>query len=118
MPDGVLHTWKEISQYAGCGVRTVQRWEALFGLPVHRPKGSLRSSVFAMRHEIDEWFQQRKTRHAAEQLPSEDGNTNGVPEPPPDGHRLKYPVCPTCGGSGHLAPIEKPQPSTPEALTR
>src|SRR4051812_44515354 len=32
----VLQSWKEIAHYVNRGVRTVQRWEALFGLPVHR----------------------------------------------------------------------------------
>jgi hypothetical protein len=33
-----LTSWKEIGQYLGKGVRTVQRWEQQMGLPV---RGSL-----------------------------------------------------------------------------
>jgi len=51
----VLNSWKEISNYIGRGIRTVQRWEKDFGLPVRRPSGHLKGSVFALRHEIDEW---------------------------------------------------------------
>lgn len=56
-----FQSWKEIAQYVGRGVRTVQRWEA-FGLPVHRPAGRERSAVFAMEHELDAWMQQTKTQ--------------------------------------------------------
>ena len=52
----VLNSWKEIGAYLGRGVRTVQRWEATMGLPVHRPKGTMHSSVFALAHEIDQWM--------------------------------------------------------------
>lgn len=52
----VLNSWKEISSYIGRGVRTVQRWESLYGLPVHRPAGRDRSAVYALRDEIDAWL--------------------------------------------------------------
>jgi phage terminase Nu1 subunit (DNA packaging protein) len=51
----MLTGWKEIAQYMGRGVRTVQRWERDFHLPIHRPKGTNRSSVFALRDELDHW---------------------------------------------------------------
>lgn len=50
-----LNSWKEIANYMGKGVRTVQRYEAQFGLPVRRPAGKSRSSVMATRAEIDAW---------------------------------------------------------------
>src|SRR3954469_17053882 len=37
MSSDVLNGWKEISDYIGRGVRTVQRWELQFELPIHRP---------------------------------------------------------------------------------
>ena len=52
----VLNSWKEIAVYLGRGVRTVQRWEANLGLPVHRPNGHMRSAVIAFRGELDEWL--------------------------------------------------------------
>lgn len=58
----VLHSWKEISAYVGRGIRTIQRWEASFGFPVHRAKGELRGSVLAFRSEIDEWLRDRSIR--------------------------------------------------------
>lgn len=32
----VFTSWKEIARYMGKGVRTVQRWEQDFGLPVRK----------------------------------------------------------------------------------
>jgi predicted DNA-binding transcriptional regulator AlpA len=51
----ILHCWKEIAEYLSAGVRTVQRWEAEFALPVRRPRGAKRSAVLAFASEIDEW---------------------------------------------------------------
>ena len=60
----VLNSWKEISNYVGRGVRTVQRWEKDFHLPVRRPSGHLKGSVLALKHEIDEWLNTREAREA------------------------------------------------------
>ena len=54
----VLYSWKQISSYTGRGVRTLQRYEANLGFPVHRPLGKPRSSVLAFKHEIDRWMAQ------------------------------------------------------------
>lgn len=51
-----LTSWKEIAEYMRCGVRTVQRYEREFGLPVRRPTGKSRGSVMATRAEIDAWI--------------------------------------------------------------
>jgi hypothetical protein len=58
----ILNSWKEVSNYIGRGVRTVQRWEKDFGLPVRRPCGHLRGSVFAVRTDIDQWLATRGSR--------------------------------------------------------
>jgi hypothetical protein len=52
----VLHCWKEIAAYLSAGVRTVQRWESEFSLPVRRPRGTKRSAVLAFSSEIDQWI--------------------------------------------------------------
>ena len=44
---GRLDSWKEIAAYLGRGIRTVQRWEAEEGLPVHRLPHGKAGSVFA-----------------------------------------------------------------------
>ena len=51
----VLKSWKEIARHMGCSVRTVQRWEIDFQLPVHRPKGRGRGAVIAAYSELDSW---------------------------------------------------------------
>jgi hypothetical protein len=53
---GSLQSWKEISAYMNRGIRTLQRWERAFGLPIHRPSKHDRSAVFALKPEIDEWM--------------------------------------------------------------
>lgn len=53
-----LTCWKDIANYMGKGVRTVQRWEQEFGLPVRRPNGmSHKSPVAANPRELDAWMQ-------------------------------------------------------------
>jgi TolB-like protein/Tfp pilus assembly protein PilF len=52
---GRLDSWKEIAAYLGRGVRTVRRWEAEEGLPVHRHMHRARGSVYAFKSEIDRW---------------------------------------------------------------
>jgi hypothetical protein len=51
----VLTSWKEIAQYVGKGVRTVQRWEQELGLPVRRTEPGEKGSVLAVPREIDSW---------------------------------------------------------------
>jgi len=55
----VLSSWKEIGQHLGKGVRTVQRWEAEFGLPVRRLDGKSRRAVLAIPAELDAWARSR-----------------------------------------------------------
>jgi polyhydroxyalkanoate synthesis regulator phasin len=51
----ILTSWKEIGQYLGKGVRTVQRWERDAGLPVRRRENHPRHAVMAIPEELDEW---------------------------------------------------------------
>jgi predicted DNA-binding transcriptional regulator AlpA len=51
----VLTSWKEIASYLGKGVRTVQRWEKDFGLPIRRPIGSDKSAIIARTRDLDAW---------------------------------------------------------------
>jgi len=51
-----LGSWKEIAQYLGRTVRTVQRWEKTSDLPVRRVHHQSGSSVFAFKHELDQWL--------------------------------------------------------------
>ena len=58
-PRQVLQSWKEISDYLGRGVRTVQRYEVTLGLPVRRASGLSRCAVLAFSDELDAWLQAR-----------------------------------------------------------
>lgn len=73
----VLNSWKEIAQYLGRGVRTVQRWESTLGLPVRRPHGRGRSAVIAMRSELDRWLKSCPTRNGFENGAGPDRNGTG-----------------------------------------
>jgi hypothetical protein len=50
-----LSGWKEIANYLGKGVRTVQRYEREFGFPVRRPAAKSRAAVIATKAEVDAW---------------------------------------------------------------
>lgn len=57
----VLSSWKEIARYFGKGVRTVQRWETEFGLPVRRARWGDKSAVLAIPEELDSWIHSFRT---------------------------------------------------------
>jgi hypothetical protein len=66
--DAVLTCWKDIANYLGKGVRTVQRWEQLYGLPVRRPMGAgAKGAVIAHTADLMVWLEsnwlERKDRH-------------------------------------------------------
>src|SRR5215467_4552429 len=55
-----LGSWKEIAQFLGKGVRTAQRWEAYFGLPVRRPANADgKTPIVAYPSELNEWITSR-----------------------------------------------------------
>ena len=58
-----LETWGEIAAYLGREIRTVQRWEKSLGLPIRRLAGfsDKQSRVFALKHELDAWWQEHET---------------------------------------------------------
>ena len=60
----LLSSWKEIAAYMGKGVRTVQRWEKEFGLPIRRPESIHTHVVLAIQGEIDEWVHSQGVREA------------------------------------------------------
>jgi hypothetical protein len=78
-----LSSWKEIAQYFGRGVRAVQRWEAMLGLPVRRPHGRSRSAVMAITDELDEWLSRARLRSGV--LNDGNGKNHGTGKPEPDG---------------------------------
>lgn len=54
-----LDSWKEIAVYLRREVRTVQRWEKSEGLPVHRQFHVKGGTVWAFKHDLDVWFENR-----------------------------------------------------------
>jgi tetratricopeptide (TPR) repeat protein len=54
-----LESWKEIAAYLNRSERTVRRWEAAEGLPVHRLQHDKRGSVYAYVPELDAWRRER-----------------------------------------------------------
>ena len=57
-----LDCWKEIADYLGKVERTVKRWDASRGLPIHRVPGGGHASVYAYTAELDEWLKATKAR--------------------------------------------------------
>lgn len=62
-------SWKAIAVYLGRSPRTVQRWLAEYGLPVHRLGGD-RGPIFAYAGELDAWVRQRGSLPAADASPA------------------------------------------------
>src|SRR5215813_6385780 len=64
----ILTCWKDVAVYMGKGVRTVQRWEHDFGLPVRRPATSYsKATVSVDIAELDVWRRANfHTRNASE----------------------------------------------------
>ena len=52
----LLRSWKEIASYMGTCVKTVQRWERMYGLPVRRVSSGKGAVVFALRSELENWM--------------------------------------------------------------
>jgi hypothetical protein len=72
----VLSSWKDIANYLGKGVRTVQRWERHFGLPVRRPNGATqKGAVMISRREVDAWLATRFSVRSTER----NGDKNAQP---------------------------------------
>ncbi|MGD2085483.1 MAG: hypothetical protein PVH61_04785 [Candidatus Aminicenantes bacterium] len=59
-----LDTWQEIANYLDCDIRTCQRNEKEFGLPVYRQKGKKKSRVHAFKNELDEWLEKNSEKIA------------------------------------------------------
>jgi hypothetical protein len=62
----IVSGWKDIANYFGKGVRTVQRYERELGLPVRRPAGRAKGSVIATKAELGAWVEARRLREHSE----------------------------------------------------
>lgn len=63
----LLRSWKEIAQYMGTCVKTVQRWEQAYDLPIRRIAAGKGAVVFALRSEMDNWMRSHPLKKAANQ---------------------------------------------------
>jgi hypothetical protein len=85
-----LSSWKEIADYFGVSVRTVQHWEEERGLPVRRLPGGGRGRVFGRISELEEWKRScvlppGDAAGGPGDEPSAQGDetqSSGVPQPP------------------------------------
>ncbi|HVX65271.1 MAG TPA: hypothetical protein VHA11_01645, partial [Bryobacteraceae bacterium] len=64
-----LEGWKQVAGYLNKDLRTVQRWERVEGLPVHRHLHRSQGSVFAFPVELDQWVRERTARPASKTPP-------------------------------------------------
>jgi hypothetical protein len=58
--NAVFTSWREIADYLGKSIRTVQRWESEFHLPVRRPSPEIHT-VSISRKELDQWLLGRRS---------------------------------------------------------
>ncbi|SRR5713226_2816672 len=69
-----LDSWKEIAAYLRRSVRCVQRWERTEGLRVFRHQHAKGATVYAYRHELDQWWEEGRTiLHKAARASGNDG---------------------------------------------
>ena len=61
-PNEVLRSWKEIANYVGASVKTIQRWEPRYNFPIRRLEQSKGAAVFALKAEVDSWIRVRTRR--------------------------------------------------------
>lgn len=71
----LLDSWKEIAAYLNRSERTVRRWEASEGLPVHRHLHLKRGTVHAYKSKVDAWWKERGSQ-LEDKLESESRATN------------------------------------------
>lgn len=51
--NGWLYGWKEIAEFVGCDMKTVQKYVIETKFPIHRFPG--KNKIFAIPSEIDRW---------------------------------------------------------------
>jgi len=78
-PQKTLESWKQIAAYLDRSERTVRRWEASEGLPVHRREHQKSDTVFAYKHEVEAWTR-RRTRVSGQDA-AEARAVSGEPSP-------------------------------------
>ncbi|MDR3504882.1 MAG: helix-turn-helix domain-containing protein [Acidocella sp.] len=99
-PEARLASWKEIADYLGRSPRTVQRWLADYGLPVHRLGGSS-GPIFAYKDELSAWLRNRG--HADDFMPMTQPSMPAALGPVAlDGHTTESSICDFNAAPGFL----------------
>jgi len=91
-PQKTLESWKQIAAFLDRSERTVRRWEAREGLPLHRRGHQKYDTVFAHKHEIDAWTRQR-TRFGGRNANGtwqDDNGLSPVEESRPNGYLVEH----------------------------
>jgi len=114
-PGTRLDGWKDIATYLGKAERTVKRWEADRGLPIHRVPGGGRASVYAYRVELDEWLKSSNASESEDSKASAPQVSAGIAESAPDG---LDPATPSVSTATEPLPPDSPRliPSSSSAL--
>lgn len=77
---GRLDSWKDIGLYLNRNVRTVQRWEALEAMPVHRHDHRGGASVYGYKDELDAWRVGRRSHRNPIRPKLRKGPNEGQPD--------------------------------------
>ncbi len=112
-PNARLNGWKEIASYFGRGVRTVQRWEKVFGMPVHRIGTGRGENVHAFSEELDGWLKTVELTRDLSETPGDADRNDASPSSGADGGA--FPDSPA--GQEPASPIV-PVPATPDRRLR
>src|SRR5215472_6307033 len=105
-PSDRLDSWKEIAAYFNRDKRTVQRWERLEAMPVHRHQHYKQGSVYAVKAELDEWWKGRRARIERKEQAEKTNVLNwpipaeAIRTPVPAGVEARYEVLAELGSGG------------------
>jgi hypothetical protein len=75
-----LNGWKEIATFLNKGVRTAQRWEREYGLPIKRLGREGGEVIFASRLQIAAWLETEARRRAEQSLDRPDATLTAQPD--------------------------------------
>jgi TolB-like protein/lipopolysaccharide biosynthesis regulator YciM len=101
-----LDSWKEIAAYLKRQVRTLQRWEKLENLPVHRHQHDTLGSVYAYKSELEAWRHQRRLEpqdRAAARISVQRVGVRGLPRSRTESGKVRLLVLPFGNLSGDSA---------------
>lgn len=83
----LLDGWKAIAEYLGKSVRTAQRWETAFAMPVHRVGDRDGENVYAYRSALEAWRRQQTPAALGESVDLPGRTADALVSPPAPGKR-------------------------------